>query len=88
MNQQQMNMGGMNAAGGPVGGMPMMNNGSRASISGGGDTESYESRLNTYIYDYLLKQEQWDLARQFLKIMQPRTKTGAKPSPGRRDVNG
>lgn len=31
--------------------------------------EDYQSHLNTYIYDYLLRNELWDLARLWVKTM-------------------
>ncbi|KAI9754775.1 MAG: hypothetical protein M4579_004560 [Chaenotheca gracillima] len=79
------NMASMNAAGGPVGGgVPMMNNG--VGMPRPSNKEDTKSRLNTYIYDYLLNNELYDTARAF-------TESGAaimleKGSPGRRrDAN-
>ena len=64
-------MNGLNAANVAVGGMPAMNNGANgaaARILSDQEREiDYKARLNTYIYDYLLKNEQYDCARQLLK---------------------
>ena len=82
-----MNMNGLNVGNGATGGMPMMSNGTNgvaSRTSSDQDRElDYKSRLNTYIYDYLLKQESYDCARALLKsglVVQ----TTNKPSPGRR----
>ena len=86
MNQPQMNMAGMAAAGGPVGGMaPQINNATRRNAEA---TETTRM-LNTYIYDYLLKNGHTDLARTWVNAdipmnLNPPTKT----SPGRANVNG
>jgi hypothetical protein len=85
-----VNMGGMNAMGGPVGGgMPMMNNGA----PGGGlrqqipANDNQRSQLNTYIYDYFLRHGMYDCARALLQS-DPTMKV-IKESPGRRrDDNG
>jgi hypothetical protein len=79
-----MNGPSMNAAGGPVGGGPVINQ-AAARLEMNKDDQK---RLNTYIYDYLLKNEQYDLARSFhqkfpISIVDPQ-----KSSPGKRDVNG
>jgi hypothetical protein len=83
-----VNMGGMNAMGGPVGGgMPMMNNGA----PGGGIRQQVpvteRSQLNTYIYDYFLRNGNYDVARALLQ-----SDCGVKvikDSPdGRRDEDG
>jgi hypothetical protein len=85
------NMASMNAMGGPVGGgMAMMNNG----LPGGGqraapvtDNHQQRSRLNTYIYEYFLRNEMWDCARAIISSDQPINVI--KSSPGRRrDANG
>ncbi|KAF1985689.1 hypothetical protein K402DRAFT_413217 [Aulographum hederae CBS 113979] len=59
---------------------------SRASV--GGETSDHQQRLNTYIYDYLLKSEKYDLARSFHTSMTILTKSPTKPSPSRQGVNG
>ncbi len=83
-----VNMGGMNAMGGPVGGgMPMMNNGA------GGvrqpmppNNNDQRSQLNTYIYEYFLRNGMYDCARSLLNSEQPINVE--KDSPGRRRENG
>lgn len=62
----QMNVAGMNpGGGGPVGGVPMMNNGSTASRNDANmnNPETMIINLNTYIYDYFLKRGYHDCAR-------------------------
>lgn len=79
------------AAGGPVGGMMIMNNGSPAVGDGMRDNnDRTKLNLNGYIYDYLLKQGHYDIARS---LSQDSTfKFSQKPaSPGRRkdgEMNG
>ena len=81
-----VNMGGMNAMGGPVGGgMPMMNNGAgpggiRPPMPVTGDQRS---QLNTYIYEYFLRNGMFDCARSLLNSDQPINTL--KDSPGRRN---
>lgn len=77
-------MAGMNAMGGPVGGgMPMMNNGGAAGgrqpmpVTGSDQRE----RLNTYIYEYFLRNGMFDCARSLLNSDQPINTL--KDSPGR-----
>lgn len=70
--------------GGPVGGGPManMNNGAGPGIRPpmpGGDNRS---QLNTYIYEYFLKNEMYDCARSLLLSEQPMSTV--KDSPSRR----
>ncbi|KAH6683116.1 SOM1 protein [Halenospora varia] len=85
-----VNMGGMNAMGGPVGGgMPMMNNGA----AGAGVrqpmpvNDNQRTQLNTYIYEYFLRNEMYECARSLLKSEQPMNII--KDSPGqRRGENG
>jgi len=90
----QMGMAGMNAMGGPVGGMPMMNNtvGPGPSQTNGNPPDSLRKLLNTYIYDYFLKNELYGCADAFLKSNVPiNFPDQTKLSPGRRregDVNG
>lgn len=84
--QQQMNMAGM---GGPVGG-PQVNAGTP---SNSGDPISHVitvKKLNTAIYDYLLRNQLFDLARNFHSKMDIEQKTDGKPSPNQRgqQVNG
>jgi len=64
-----MNMAGMNAANGGMGGMPMMMNGPNGAMprpDGEPDDNNnidFKARLNTYIYSYFLDCGHWDLAR-------------------------
>ncbi|KAI9682177.1 MAG: hypothetical protein M1817_000231 [Caeruleum heppii] len=81
------NMAGMNAAGGPVGGMPMMSNGPTGTPQTGNQHNVSKIILNTHIYDYFLKHELYDCARALLQsdaaLEVPKT------SPGRRrDADG
>ncbi|KAI9817241.1 MAG: hypothetical protein M1827_001354 [Pycnora praestabilis] len=84
-------MAGANMVGGPVVGMPMMNNGI-GGPRGNGDLNDSKSQLNTYIYDYLLKNELWDCARALLQSeVSLNTNQPTKTSPGHRrdgDMNG
>jgi hypothetical protein len=92
----QINVAGMNpGAGGPVGGIPMMNSGSSAPR---GDPnanvqDSMVVRLNTYIYDYFLKRGYHDCARALVQdeSIPINTSPASKSAPGHRrdgDVNG
>lgn len=63
LSNQQMAMAGMPNAGGPVGGAPMMNAGSRSSQN----IHHHLNSLNTYIYDYLIRQGFHDVARAMFK---------------------
>ena len=90
----QMNVAGMNpGAGGPVGGIPMMNNGSSAPRSEPSLQDNMVVRLNTYIYDYFLKRGYYDCARALIQddSIPINTSPASKPAPGHRrdgDVNG
>ncbi|KAI9372028.1 hypothetical protein BJX61DRAFT_543106 [Aspergillus egyptiacus] len=97
MNQMnQMNVVGMNpGAGGPVGGVPMVNNGSMAPRNDGNMNipEMMINNLNTYIYDYFLKRGYHDCARALVKdeSVKLNTEPPIKTSPGQRregEVNG
>ncbi|KAK3066256.1 hypothetical protein LTR53_017473, partial [Teratosphaeriaceae sp. CCFEE 6253] len=90
--QQQMNMAGM--AGGPVGGgggpasqqQQQMNIGTPSSGDGGSGPNAIK-RLNTAIYDYLLRNSMYDVARGFYKQME--IETDVKKSPSQRgQLNG
>ena len=62
-----MNLNGMNP-----GTMAAMNNTNGATPRNGPGSESeidFKTKLNTYIYDYFLRNEQWDLARALQKNM-------------------
>jgi hypothetical protein len=82
-----VNMGGMNAMGGPVGGgMPMINNGAPG-VRPPMPVNDNRSQLNTYIYEYFLRNGMYDCARSLLNSDQPMNVI--KDSPGRRrDDNG
>ncbi|CZT41636.1 related to Som1 protein [Rhynchosporium secalis] len=84
-----INMGGMNPmAGGPVGGgMPMMNNGAGARPQPMPPTNNDQrSQLNTYIYEYFLRNGMYDCARSLLNSQQPINVE--KHSPGGNRENG
>ncbi|KAL4875497.1 hypothetical protein BJY04DRAFT_211248 [Aspergillus karnatakaensis] len=81
--------------GGPVGGVPMVNNGSMAPRNDNMHNipEVMINNLNTYIYDYFLKRGYHDCARALVKdeSIKLNTEPPIKSSPGQRregDVNG
>ncbi|KAI0018640.1 hypothetical protein F4780DRAFT_506694 [Xylariomycetidae sp. FL0641] len=81
-----VNMASMPMAGGPVGGagpMPMMNNAAMAQVQRpeGGNRVS----LNTYIYDYFIREGMFDCARAMLNSEQ--ALNVHKDSPGRKNGN-
>ncbi|EFW13976.1 cAMP-dependent protein kinase pathway protein [Coccidioides posadasii str. Silveira] len=92
----QMNMQGMHPAGGPVGGIPMMNTGSSAPRSDPNANPNVSPdhtmvvQLNTYIYDYFLKRGYIDCARALVKDSNVPMNTAAPSKSGHRDgeVNG
>lgn len=92
----QMNVGGMNpGAGGPVGGIPMINSASTAPRDGAMHNvqETMINHLNTYIYDYFLKRGYHDCARALVQdeSIKLNTEGPTKTSPGHRrdgDANG
>ena len=70
--------------GGPVGGgIPAMNNGAGAGVRQVNDNRS---QLNTYIYEYFLRNEMYECARSLLRSEQPMSLV--KDSPGRREEGG
>ncbi|KAL8729649.1 MAG: hypothetical protein Q9166_004598 [cf. Caloplaca sp. 2 TL-2023] len=78
----------MAAVNGAGGGMPMMNNGASGATPrlGNEDEEpDYEARLNTYIYDYFVKNQRYDCAKAMMKADMP-LRTHPKRRDG--DVNG
>lgn len=93
--QQQMAMQGMQNAGGPVGGTPLMNSGSNGGMPAV-DRSQRLARLNTYIYDYFLRTKNYDIARLMHKASKSSDRSmplflddASNPSPGGRDnVNG
>jgi hypothetical protein len=87
-NVQMAAMGAMNAnAGGPVDGTPMM-----AHMARPGDdntTQDPRNLLNTYIYDYFLRNSHYQLAKAMVESNLPvNVKPRTKQSPGSRNVNG
>ena len=87
---QQMNMGGM---GGPVGGAPpqqqqqqQQNAGTPSNGSGVNANDSAETvkRLNTYIYDYFLRNQHYDIARAMINASSMELLTQPKQSPSQR----
>ena len=91
-----MSMSGMNSVGGPVGGMPMMNNGAggqRDENAHSNDMFAASVQLNTYIYDYFLKNGLYACARSLLKsnvsLKTASDGSNSRTSPGlRRDADG
>lgn len=87
-----INMAGMGPMGGPVGGgIPMMNNGLPGGVPRGAmppvNDNQQKSQLNTYIYEYFLRNEMWDAARAIINSDQPINVVKASPG-SRRDGNG
>ena len=72
----------ISTVGGAMGPAPVMNQDAMRQT----DPEEQKIRLNTYIYDYLLKMEKFDVARSFQKTCQIKIKQST--SPGRGAVNG
>ena len=72
------------AAAGPTPRSDMNGSGAGATLS------DPKIMLNTYIYDYFMKEEQLDLAKALLEKsnLQVNTQPPIKTSPGRRDANG
>lgn len=68
------------------GGMPMMNNGLPRQRAMPINDNQQRSQLNTYIYEYFLRNEMWDCARTIIKSGQPINVM--KSSPSGRDMNG
>lgn len=80
-----VNMGGLNAMGGPVGGgMPMMNSGAPGGVLRPPMpvNDNQRQQLNTYIYEYFIRNGMFDCARSLLSSGQPLKVI--KDSPGRR----
>ena len=76
INMAGMNMNGGNGVMQGMPGMPLMNNGMNGATPRPSeqDESDYEARLNAYIYDYFLRNENWDSARSFINSgvqMQP-----------------
>lgn len=77
----------MNTAPGPFGGMGLMNNvtnGATSRASSDQEESDFEARLNTYIYDFFMKTENFECARSLLRSgvpMEPQVRR-------REDMNG
>lgn len=82
-----MNMNVLGGVGGPVGGQQMMNTGTPGNAPSNA-TESNRLKLNTYIYDYFLKNEHYDLARLLHERVDIEPAPQQKQSPNQRMVNG
>lgn len=77
----------MNTAPGPFGGMGLMNNvtnGATSRASSDQEENDFEARLNTYIYDFFLRSENYDCARSLLRSGVPME----PPVRRREDMNG
>lgn len=61
-----MNMAGMSAGGGALGGMALMSNGTNGTTPRNEEENDFEARLNTHIYGFFLKSENYDCARALL----------------------
>lgn len=86
MQNQQMAMAGMNAnVGGPVDGTPVMGNMPRPANK---DAMDPRNLMNTYIYDYFIRNKHYGLAKSMVESEIPINLQGGKPSPNGRNVNG
>lgn len=80
-------MASMNTPGAGFGGIPLMNNvtnGAASRASSDHEENDFEARLNTYIYDFFLKSENYECARTLLRsgvAMEPQVRR-------REDMNG
>lgn len=79
----------MTGIGPPAGGPPAMSNDFNG-VNGAQPFVDPKTQLNTYIYDYFLKNNQVELARalQQSDLVVLTNPLQAKPSPGRRGMNG
>jgi len=79
----------MAGIGPPAGGPPAMNNDFN-NVNGAQALIDPKTQLNTYIYDYFLKNNQIELARalQQSDLMVLTNQVPSRSSPGRRDANG
>lgn len=81
----------MSAAGGPVGGMNPLNAlpaGAQSQARHNNATQDPKAQLNTYIYDYFIKNELYDCARALLNSEVALEVTKIDPSGRRRDADG
>ena len=87
MSQQQVQQMQMAGMGGPVGGGPVggqRNVGTPGSNNLDMSPERILKKLNTAIYDYLLRNQLYDIAKSFIKQMDVETKQDVKQSPNQR----
>ena len=78
-------MNAIGGVGGPVG-QPMMHTGTPRSAPTSNDVDNTRTLFHTYIYEYFLKTEQYDIARILHERVEIRQKN--KQSPDRKEVNG
>ncbi|KAF2471069.1 uncharacterized protein BDR25DRAFT_30093 [Lindgomyces ingoldianus] len=84
-SQQMAAMAGMNAAMGPVDGTPVMSSMQRP----GGRPDDPRTNLNTYIYDYFMRNNYGRLAKAMLECdLKMNLAPHTKPSPSGRNMNG
>lgn len=83
-----VNMGGMNAMGGPVGGAMPMNAAGGVRPPMQTNDNQQRSQLNTYIYEYFLRNGMYDCAKALLNSDQPIKVIKESPGSRRRDENG
>lgn len=85
-----MNMSSMPGIGAPGGAQQQMPNmGTPRDHNAPSDTEKgYRLKLHTYIYDYFLKTEQFDLARALHNAVEIQHSVQPKQSPDQKGVNG
>ena len=86
-SQQMAAMAGMNANAGPVDGTPIMGNGQRGQRMPG--MSDPRDQLNTYIYDYFLRNNYHRVARMMMECdIKMNLNPPQKSSPSGRNVNG
>lgn len=83
-----MNMNTLGGIGGPVGGPQMVNTGTPGNAQGGGAADANRVKLNTYIYDFFLKNGNFDLARSIHDTLEIEQSPQQKQSPNSKQVNG
>lgn len=89
MNHMNMNnMNGVNVPNGIPAAMAAMNNGANGAaprIPAGDTSQDFKKKLNTYIYDYMLKNEQYECARA---ILSSTLVVDQKPAGAKKRANG
>lgn len=83
-----MNMNVLGGAGGPGAGQQMMNTGTPGNAPIGNAVDNNRVKLHTYIYDYFLKNEYYDLARSLHDRVEIEHSQQQKQSPNSKQVNG